>query len=115
MARGRRRVSFTVPAEADAYAPEVLYLAQEQSVRALFDPISELRLLVEDLPADAVVEVDLLRAGGNPAVAGDWITAALTYDAAGLAAKEELAGALGRVRVKSGGAGGEAVVNAFWT
>lgn len=113
--RGEARVNFAVPAAAGQYAPEVLYIAQEQSPKALLDAILELRLLVESIPAGAEIEVDLLRAGGDPRSAGDWLGAALSYNAAGLAAKEELAGARARVRAKSGGMAGDAVVNAYWT
>jgi hypothetical protein len=115
MAYGQHTVSFTVPAGAGSYAPEVLKLRQQQD-RGTGDDVSELTLMVETLPTAALIEVDLLRPGGN-LDGGDshFILAVQSHNAVGLKAILQLAAWKGgRVRAKSGGNAGSSIVHAAW-
>jgi hypothetical protein len=69
---GRARKSFTVPATAGDYAPEIIYLRQDQT-SGLFDPVSQLSAFLEALPTAAVIDLDMLKPGGN----GDTVVATL--------------------------------------
>lgn len=115
----RRVRSFTVPAGAGTYAPEVLYLRQDND-RGTFDCLERIALFVASLPATATIEVDLLKVDAPNAAlpaSGDWLTpAVLTLSAVGYNATLAPAGWYGaRVRAKSGGTAGTAVVHAAWT
>lgn len=111
LTHGMARATFTVPAAAGAYASQEIHLRQHQGS---YDHVQALRVLVEDdPPTGAVVELDLLRAGGSPET--DWVTATITYNAKGLGALVELAGWRGvRVRAKSGGTAGNLPVSVSW-
>jgi hypothetical protein len=114
MAGNLRSKTFAVPGGAGVYAPEILYLAQDEN-HPQSDDVSEVTLFIESLPATAVVEVDLLQPGGVETVAVDWIVAAQSHNAIGLKAVLQLANWRGvRVRAKSGGTAGSAVVHASW-
>lgn len=115
--RGEARASFTVPAGAGAYAPEEIYLKlPESNVPAgLYDLVSQLRILIEALIATAVVEVWILRMGGDPSSAGDWFNSGISQNAAGLSALIEMSSAAGiKLRAKSGGTAGNMPVTVFW-
>jgi len=108
-----RTGSFTVTASAGAYATEVLYMARSNVATAPPDEVGELQLYISALPASAVVEVDLLVPGQS--MGGTWRTAAQTYNTVGLTSVLSLAGWRGvRIRVKSGGTGGTATIDASW-
>lgn len=114
---GSARVSFTVPAGAGAYAPEELFfkVLENDKPEGLYRKIRQLRLLIENLIATAVVEVWVLRHGGNVNVAGDWFYSTLSHNLAGVSALLELAGCTKvKLRAKSGGTGGAMAVSAFW-
>lgn len=113
--RGEKRISFTVPAANGDYAPEVLYCNGDNEPKALMDLVVQLSLLVESLPADAVIEVDLLKAGLAGSIETNWQTAVKSFDSTGLQDFLQLAMWRGvRVRAKSGGTAGTAVVSASW-
>jgi hypothetical protein len=117
--RQRRALSFTVPAGSGSYAPEVLYLRQDND-RGTFDFLQRIAVFVASLPASCAIEVDLLKADAPNAATpanGDWLTPpVLSLTAAGLNATLTPAGWYGaRVRAKSGGTGGAAVVHVAWT
>ena len=115
MAYGQVTQTFTVPGGAGSYAPEVIQFRQQQE-RGTHDDVSELTLMIESLPATAEIEVDLLRPGGNPD-GGDahYLLAVQSHNTVGLKAILQLAAWKGgRVRAKSGGTGGNAVVHAAW-
>lgn len=114
--RGEHRVDFTVPGGAGSYAPEVIYLNPEDVEDATQElaRVFELQVHIEALPADAEIEVDVLRAGGDPETAGDWLTAVQAYASTGLHIRLLLEGQRVRLRAKSGGTGGSAPVNAWW-
>lgn len=110
-----RTIAFTVPGGAGSYAPEILYCAQKNQAIATQPPdeVGELQLFIASLPASAAVEVDLLSPGAT--MAGTWRTTAQSYTANGLTAVLSLAGWRGvRIRVKSGGTGGTATIDASW-
>lgn len=114
----RRYQSFAVPATSGQYAPEVIYLRQQQD-GGTFDAIERLSAYVDALPSGATVEVDLLKANSanraTPA-STDWLGPAATVTATGLADLITLAGWYGgRIRVKSGGTAGTATLHATWT
>ena len=114
MASGDKRVTFVVPAGAATYAPEKILTRHDQS-RGSADEVSELTVIVEALPASAVVEVDLVKPGGDPDVQADYITAVQTYNSTGLKPIVQLALWKGaRIRVVSGGIAGNAIVSASW-
>lgn len=111
----QRRITFAVPAGAGLYAPEIIYLNVDNLPKTGMDSIIEMRAAIEALPATAIVEVDLLRIAGNPTVAGDWILNVQNKNAVGLMDLLALAGWVGvRIRAKSGGTAGDAIVNVAW-
>lgn len=113
-----RSGSFTVPAGAGNYAPEILYLGLPGGALAAdiptLDPVGDFRLNVTTLIAASTIEVDQLKPGGNPATAGDWRLAVASQTLAGLSELLTGCGGRFRVRVKSGGVGGTGVVDANW-
>jgi hypothetical protein len=120
MNRNQAHVSFTVPAGSGSYAAEVLYLTSDANTtrpktQGGFDPVRWLRGAVLTLVTAAEVEVDVLRAGGDPATSGDWILDVQSLTAAGLGALLELPSIQGvRVRCKSGGNAGSMPVSIWW-
>jgi len=121
MMRGRpnsRTVTFAVPAGNGDYAPEVLYLAPTNDPKSGLDCVEQVRALVRSLPTSAEVEIDLRKpGGGDPTLDASWnLDIGITsIAAAGLTALLEYAGWPGvRIRVKSGGTAGSAVVDASW-
>lgn len=110
-----KRFSFTVPAGAGSFAPEILYLNAESNIKALFDMVSEMTAFIEALTATVTLEVDLLKPGGDPNVAGDWYTAVRSWNAAGIQTLFQLARWYGvRVRAKSGGTAGTTILALSW-
>lgn len=114
--RSTAYVDFAVPAGAGAYAPEVLYLKNERGEKTgLYHQVEALVVNVESLPAGAQVEVDVLKANGNPSAEADWVKNVDRAAAIGLYAPVELAGWNGvRIRAKSGGAAGSAKTHVSW-
>jgi hypothetical protein len=115
------RVVFNVPLTSGQYAPEVLYLYEDKTkppdnTTAAMDFVSSLVAVLEsDPPAGAVVEVDLLRVGGNARNAGDWLTAMATANARGVYEPLPFNGWFGvRLRAKSGGTAGTLAVSVAW-
>lgn len=118
---GTGRLSFTIPATSTNYAPEVLVCGFGYG--GLLDAIDALRVLVEGaLPAGATIRIELLGAGLDPAVAGNWFDSGLTATAQGVFPNGTngsqpfwLAGWRGvRLRAQSGGTAGSANVSASW-
>jgi hypothetical protein len=113
-----RTLTFVVPAGAGAYAPEVLLLNASNEVKGGLDCVDRLRVLARTLPATAEVEIDLKKpGGGDPSLDSSWNLdiGVASITAIGLSALLEYAGWPGiRIRVKSGGTGGNAVVDASW-
>ena len=101
--------SFTVPAGAGSYAPEVCYFGQEGASASQLDPVDEARINVAALPAGATLEIDLLKDDGT------WATAVDTCAAAGLQGLMAFAGLKARMRAKSGGAAGASTGTVAWT
>lgn len=113
-----RTLTFTVPAPAGEYAPEILYLCRDNQPLSGLDCVDQLRLLVRELPATAEVEIDLRKpGGGDPTLDASWNLdiGIASIAAVGLTALLEYAGWPGvRIRVKSGGTGGNAVCDVSW-
>lgn len=109
--------SFAVPVGAGGYAPEELFLkVQETDVpEGAYRKIRQLRILIENLIATAVIEVWALRHGGDVKNAAHWFNTGLSHNVVGLGALMELA-CLTKVklRAKSGGTAGNMAVSAFW-
>jgi hypothetical protein len=106
-----KRHTFAIPADADEYAPTELMLDEGAGDR----PIYDLSVLVESLPADAVIEVWLLRVGGTAGTEGHWINSGTAYDAVGLGALLMLGAWPGvKLRGKSGGTAGNSIISASW-
>ncbi|MGE0347324.1 MAG: hypothetical protein AB7N73_14500 [Gemmatimonadales bacterium] len=116
--RTRRFLSFTVPAGAGSYATEVLYLRQQNDEGA-FDFLQRVAVYVAQLPASCAIEVDLLKADSANAktpASTDWLGPALNLTAVGLNTTLTPAGWYGaRIRAKSGGTAGTALVHTSWT
>lgn len=113
--RGEQRVTFAVPATSGNYAPEVLYCNGGSEAKALQDFIIQLSVLVESLPAGAAIEVDILKAGLESGISTNWQSAIKSFTAAGLQDLVQLAQWRGvRIRAKSGGTAGNAIVSASW-
>jgi hypothetical protein len=108
-------LTFTVPAGAGAYAPEVLYLNADNDKRTMPDVVGRLSLLLVNLIATVAIEVDLLKPGGDPSNATHWRTAMKSYNTAGLQALLELGNWIGvRIRAKSGGTAGVQEIDVAW-
>ena len=103
---------FTVPAGSGSYATEVVYIRQSRtSVQPKsFSQVLELVLLIEALPATCTIEVDVLKPGGDPDTAADWIIGVGSETTSGLKAPLVFYQAGLRVRAKSGGTAGTAKV-----
>jgi hypothetical protein len=111
----QKRITFTVPAGAGSFAPEILYLNHESNVKALLDIVSEITAIVEALTATATLEVDILRPGGDPTIAADWYLATKVWSTAGIQTLFQLARIYGvRVRAKSGGTAGNTTLALYW-
>lgn len=111
MAAHEARTSFTVGAVAGVYATEEIIFGGTSATRS--PSLTAVTALVETLglATDAVVELWLLKIGGAPATAGDWI-----YTGESLTSGAEtwpLASWPGaKIRVKSGGTAGTAIISA---
>jgi hypothetical protein len=111
----RQRVSFAVPVGAGAYAPERISINRPSSqVAAESLGIKSIEALIEAVVAASVLELWLLKVGGDPTADADHFFSGLTLT--GAAAGQALwslsnwAGA--QLRAKSGGTAGSLVVNA---
>lgn len=121
MQQGRpnmRTRTFVVPAGAGDYAPEVLYLGPENDPKGGLDAVDEIQGLIRSLPATAVLEIDLKKpGGGDPSLDASWNlnVSAFAAAAAGPFGLLKLAGWQGvRFRAKSGGTGGNLVLDLSW-
>jgi len=111
----RRRVSFAVPVTAAQYAPEELICSRDNRAIGGIMEVTELSTLVEALTATAQVEVWVLKAGGVPETAGDWVYSGTAYTTLVLQAALAMAPWVGvKLRVKSGGTAGTTIVSAAW-
>jgi hypothetical protein len=118
MMQGRRNsasITFAVPAGAGQYAPEVLYLVLENEPKKGLDLVDRLRAVVRTLTATAEIEVDLMRPGSSDwTLDASWNLDVVSYTTAGLKDLLELAGFKVRIRAKSGGTGGNTVLDVSW-
>lgn len=105
-------MDFTVPGSSGQYASEVYYLTRDGEFSDSPSPTPlraavEVQPSIETLPTDAVLELDLLKPGGDPTVSGDWLLAQAEWTAVGLGSPQALSDWAGiRFRMKSGGTGG---------
>jgi hypothetical protein len=113
--------TFTVPAGAGDYAPEVFLTIAFGRVKSPAK-VADIRLMVASLPAGAVVECDLFHVDGDedeftdPTNTAKFYVAADSVNAAGLKSTQEFGGWRGiRYRIKSGGTGGAAKLEASYT
>jgi hypothetical protein len=115
---GRLRLAFTVPAGAGDYAPEVLYLAQENRADGGFHTVHELSTFIELLETDSVLEIDILKPGTEMADIADdasWYLAMASYTAADWQEILSFAHWYGvRIRCKSGGTAGTTTISSSW-
>jgi len=112
-----RTTTFTVPAGAGSYAPEVCYLNRQNmaATGVAFDEVVEVQNVIAALPASAAIEIDLLKPNGDPTQSGDWLTALVVQSSTGLQSILALARWIGvRIRAKSGGTGGTATLHTEW-
>lgn len=115
--RQAQRQVFEVSDDSGSYADQVLYLKMidRDSPKGSLDFVKELTVDVEDLASGAEIEIDLLRAGGDPRESGDWNTARVTYDSTGLKDPIFLSEWYGvRIRAVSGGTEGDCIINVAW-
>lgn len=109
---GTKRITMAIPGTAGQYAPEVLYCRMSDS---RLDLVSLLTVMIESLPTSAQIEVEVLKANGDPDTAGDWLAPSVVATATGLYNDLTFAQWRGvRLRGKSGGASGNAVIDASW-
>ena|SRR3990167_5470656 len=117
---GQHSIQFTVPAGSGSYAAEIMYLTSGDPETlptgvGQFDVVSELTGVVSDLETASTLEVDILKPGGDPATAADWILAVAEWTAAGLQTLVALSGWPGvRIRCKSGGTLGTTDLSVCW-
>jgi len=103
---------FTIPAGAGTYATEIVYVRQSRTAvqPKSFSQVLELVLLIEALPTSCAIEVDVLKPGGDPDTAADWVIAVGSETTTGLKSPLVFYQAGLRVRAKSGGTAGTAKV-----
>lgn len=103
--------TFTVPLTAGTYAPERLTFAKASTQVGPVSLISTTALVSSAAVAAAVVELWLLKYGGNPATDTDWFNTGKSITASG-SDTWPLAGWDGvQYRVKSGGTSGNLSVS----
>ena len=111
---------FVVPAGAGTYAPEVIYCNRDHLTAGVAAPsdlafVSELQLAISAIVATSEYVVDLLKPGGDPDTAGDWMLDMYSYTTTGAKTPIALSRWYGvRVRAKSGGTGGTSTAAARW-
>ncbi len=114
-----RTITFAVPADADEYAPEVLYLNDDNDdPRRSLHKVDEIEGVIRSLPAGALLEMDLLKPGNlDPRDEESWNldqgTAASAAGVFGLLKMGSWPGV--RFRAKSGGAAGNLPLDLSWT
>lgn len=113
---GAQRITMATPAGAGSYAPTAAECRMTTHATApIWDAVERLTVVAESLPATSTLELELLKVGGDPTVSGDWLSFPLTASAAGLYEDLTFAGWVGvRVRSKSGGTAGSAIVSMRW-
>lgn len=111
---------FVTPAPTGTYAPEIIYLNRDHLTAGVAAPsdlafVSELQVVIEALVVTSSFVVDLLKPGGDPDTAGDWLLDMASYTALGLQVPEPFARWYGvRLRSKSGGTGGTSTASIRW-
>lgn len=111
---GSTRMSITVPATIDTYDDDdIIYIRRNALDNSIFSDVLEVVLMVHSLPAGAVVEIQVLKPGTDPGTTANWFVAD-TVTAVGFQTPVTLFASGVRIRVKSGGTGGESEVSAFW-
>lgn len=108
----RRRITFAIPLTAATYAPEELYLSLTGAAEAL-DFVNEYEGLVESLPTDADLVIEVLRLDGDPTEDADWFVLE-TIGSVGMTSIDPHLGWHLRVRGKSGGTAGDSVLSMAW-
>ncbi len=110
-----RLETFVIPASGGTFAPEIVYLRRTVvSGEWQFSPVVELVVFIETLPTSAQIDVDLLKPGGDPTVAGDWFAPAFSFTSTGQQTSQPIFAAGVRVRGKSGGTSGNAEVGMYY-
>lgn len=104
------RQSFTVPAGSGQYAPEAITLAQGSAAGAGKPQLLGVTALIEAAIANAVVELWLLKIGGDPTANGDYFFSGKSTTTGDTFPLASWPGA--QLRVKSGGTAGNHIVNA---
>jgi hypothetical protein len=109
-----RAITFTVPATADEFAPEVLYCGPTNNASNL-DGVLDTCLVGRDMPADAAIVVEVLTPGADPSDDANWVSDGIPWGVGSEAGGSNYAGLRVRVRVKSGGTAGDGTVLMGWT
>ena len=107
----RARQSFTVPAGAGSYAPEVIQFAGQTATDIGQLAIIALTPLIEATVATAVYEIWLLKVGADPTQAGNYFNSGLTITDSTQKLLSQVEGL--QIRAKSGGTAGTAILNAW--
>lgn len=107
----RDRVSPVVPAGAGGYAPEEIVFAGRTATDIGQFSITGLTVLIEATVATAVYEIWLLKLNGDPTNAAHYFNSGLTITNSTHVRFAEVEGV--KVRSKSGGTGGTAILNAW--
>lgn len=113
MARRAKHTTFAVPLTPGDFAPEVLYLSKSTTVGDL-DFVKAYQNIVEELPLDAVLVIDILKVDGDKTETTDWVTAD-SFDVVGVQDIIETLGVHVRVRAQSGGTAGDLELSTYWT
>ena len=105
------RQSFTVPASAGTYAPEVITFARANTSTAPVSLVGLTAIVESNAATGATLEVWLLKINGDPSASGDYFLSSLSL--ASGSATFPLASYPGvQLRAKSGGTSGAMVINA---
>jgi hypothetical protein len=104
-------VNFTVPAGAGSYAPETLSLCKSNAAAAR-DALIGVTALIEQGVATAVVELWLLKRGGDPTNSAHFFNTGSSVTASGSATWPLASWDGAQLRCKSGGTAGTLIASA---
>lgn len=107
------RTTFVVPGTATNLAPEIAYGNADNI--PLTTPAGSVQVIVETGVATATVEVQVLRPGGTPSTAGDWVVfKSIAAATAGTTDVYAVAKLPVRLVARSGGTGGNLTASLVW-
>lgn len=113
-----RTITFAVPVTNGEYAPEVLYLNDDNSdPRKSLHRVDEIEGMIRSLPSGASLELDILKGGNpDPRLDASWnLNVGTAATVAGVFGLMKMGGFCCRFRAVSGGTAGNLPLDLSWT